>query len=316
MIRIITDSISDLSQQEGQAQDFRVLPLTVRFGSEEFRDGIDLDHDAFYARLVSATELPKTSQITPEAFDRAFCEELRDPTNEVLCITGSSKLSGTWQSAMMAREMSNTPERIHIVDSLNVSLGEATLVRLALVHRAEMPNAAALKDCLEDYVRRSCLIGKAEVLKYLVMGGRLSVLGGAVGSALHIKPLLRLVEGKLTQAGICRSKHRALEWFAQQLQDVPPGPRRSPYHCSRPCPGIRRGAAHVPFPGYSDPAAHSGNGDRHGCGHPRRARHYRPELDCPRLKAMTNQADCDTAFFLRKGPRRGEGCGQSPWLRQ
>ena len=125
---------------------------------------------------------------------------------------------------MMAREMSNTPERIHIVDSLNVSLGEATLVRLALVHRAEMPNAAALKDCLEDYVRRSCLIGKAEVLKYLVMGGRLSVLGGAVGSALHIKPLLRLVDGKLTQAGICRSKHRALEWFAQQLQDVPPDP--------------------------------------------------------------------------------------------
>ena len=144
MIRIITDSISDLSQQEGQAQDFRVLPLTVRFGSEEFRDGIDLDHDAFYARLVSATELPKTSQITPEAFDRAFCEELRNPANEVLCITGSSKLSGTWQSAMMAREMSNTPERIHIVDSLNVSLGEATLVRLALVRRAEMPNAAAL----------------------------------------------------------------------------------------------------------------------------------------------------------------------------
>lgn len=224
MIRIITDSISDLSQQEGQAQDFRVLPLTVRFGSEEFRDGIDLDHDAFYARLVSATELPKTSQITPEAFDRAFCEELRDPANEVLCITGSSKLSGTWQSAMMAREMSNTPERIHIVDSLNVSLGEATLVRLSLVRRAEMPNAAALKDCLEDYVRRSCLIGKAEVLKYLVMGGRLSVLGGAVGSALHIKPLLRLVDGKLTQAGICRSKHRALEWFAQQLQDVPPDP--------------------------------------------------------------------------------------------
>lgn len=62
------------------------------------------------------------------------------------------------------------------------------------------------------------------MLKYLVMGGRLSVLGGAVGSALHIKPLLRLVDGKLTQAGICRSKHRALEWFAQQLQDVPPDP--------------------------------------------------------------------------------------------
>ena len=222
MIRIITDSISDLTQQEGQAQDFRVLPLTVRFGNEEFRDGIDLDHDAFYARLTSATELPKTSQISPEDFDRAFCEELRDPANEVLCITGSSKLSGTWQSAMMAREMSNTPERIHIVDSLNVSLGEATLVRLALVRRAEMPNAAALKECLEDYVRRSCLIGKAEVLKYLVMGGRLSVLGGAVGSALHIKPLLRLVDGKLTQAGICRSRHRALEWFAQQLKDVPP----------------------------------------------------------------------------------------------
>lgn len=224
MIRIVTDSISDLTQEEAQAGDFRVLPLTVRFGQEEFRDGIDLDRDAFYARLIAATELPKTSQISPEEFDRAFREELKDPANEVLCVTGSSKLSGTWQSAMMAREMSDAPERIHIVDSLNVSLGEAALVRIALARRGQVSSAAALKDFLEGYVRRACLIGKAEVLKYLVMGGRLSVLGGAVGSALHIKPLLRLMDGKLSQAGICRSKHRAMEWFAQQLQDAPPDP--------------------------------------------------------------------------------------------
>ena len=224
MIRIVTDSISDLTQEEAQALGFRVLPLTVRFGNEEFRDGIDLSRDAFYTRLIAATELPQTSQITPEEFDRAFRQELQNADDEVLCITGSSKLSGTWQSAMIARNLSDSPERIHIVDSLNVSLGEATLVRLALARRSEMPDAAALKACLEDYVRRSCLIGKAEVLKYLVMGGRLSVLGGAVGSALHIQPLLRLVKGKLTQAGICRSKHRAMEWFAQQLRDVPPDP--------------------------------------------------------------------------------------------
>ena len=224
MIRIITDSISDLTQQEAQTEGFRVLPLTVRFGNEEFRDWVDLDRDAFYARLEAADELPKTSQLTPEDFELAFRDALQDPADEVLCITGSSKLSGTWQSAMIARDLSEDSQRIHIVDSRNVSLGEAALVRLAMARRDEIPNAAALKDCVEDYVRRSCLIGKAEVLKYLVMGGRLSVLGGAVGSALHIKPLLRLVDGKLTQAGICRSKHRALEWFAQQLQALPPDP--------------------------------------------------------------------------------------------
>lgn len=224
MIRIVTDSMSDLTQIEAAEQDFRVLPLTVRFGDEEFKDGIDLDLDTFYQRLVTVKELPKTSQVTPEAFDRVFREELQQPENEVLCITGSSKLSGTWQSAMMAWKGMHSPERVHILDSRSVSLGEATLVRLALIHRATCPNAAALKEILQGYIRRSHLRGKAEVLKYLVMGGRLSSIGGVVGSALHIKPLLRLADGKLVQAGLSRGSHRALDWFVQQLKDAPVDP--------------------------------------------------------------------------------------------
>ncbi len=224
MIRIITDSMSDLTQQEAAAQDFRILPLTVRFGSEEFLDGVSLDHESFYKRLETVKELPQTSQVTPEAFAKAFDAELLDPENEVLCITGSSKLSGTCQSAMIARNASASPERIYIVDSESVSMGEALLVRLALVHRAAAKNAAALAEVVRGYIRRAHVIGKADTLKYLVMGGRLSVLGGAVGSALHIKPLLRLADGKLVQAGICRGSHRALDWFVKQLEEHRPDP--------------------------------------------------------------------------------------------
>lgn len=224
MIRIITDSMSDLTQQEAQAQDFRVLPLTVRFGQEEFLDSVTLNHEAFYQRLATVKELPKTSQVTPRAFTQAFQAELADPTNEVLCITGSSKLSGTFQSAMLARDSLPDPERVHLLDSASVSMGEALLVRLALVHRSTAKDAAALKATLEGYMLREHVIGKADTLKYLVMGGRLSVLGGAVGSVLHIKPLLRIQEGALVQAGICRGSHRAMEWFVKQLEEHRPDP--------------------------------------------------------------------------------------------
>lgn len=221
MIRIVTDSMSDLTQEEAQARDFRVLPLTVRFGNEEFLDRVELSLDDFYTRLATVRELPKTSQVSPESFLQTFEQELGDGAHEVLCITGSSKLSGTYQSAVMARDMCSAPDRVFLFDSLGVSLSEALLVDWALSHRQEYAACSQLFEDLTALRSRCQLVGKADVLRNLVLGGRLSVLGGAVGTALHIKPLLRLTEGKLSQAGICRGNHRALEWFAKQLEAQP-----------------------------------------------------------------------------------------------
>ncbi len=117
MIRILTDSMSDICQEEAAAWGLEVLPLSVRFGQEEYLDGVELSREDFFRRMVASDELPKTSQISPERFRDAFERALSDPQDEVVCITGSSKLSGTYQSAVLARSFLEVPERVHLIDS-------------------------------------------------------------------------------------------------------------------------------------------------------------------------------------------------------
>ena len=134
MIRLIVDSISDITQKEAAALQIEVLPLTVRFGREEYLDGVEIMPEEFYTRLATVTDLPKTSQLSPDSFLNAFERNLLGG-DEVICITGSSKLSGTYQSAVMARKMTSAPERVHLVDSQNGSLGESQLVWQAIAMR-------------------------------------------------------------------------------------------------------------------------------------------------------------------------------------
>ena len=105
MIRIVTESMSDFTQEEAKAADLIVMPLPIRFGMEEYwDDGVSLTQDDFYARLRVAKELPKTSQVPVEHYRKCFNRLLENPEDEVLVITGSSKLSGCYQSACIARE--------------------------------------------------------------------------------------------------------------------------------------------------------------------------------------------------------------------
>lgn len=222
MIRIVTDSMSDITQAEAAQWGLEVLPLVVRFGREEYLDGVELPLDEFYTRLQQVKELPKTSQMTPERFRDAFDRNLADG-DEVLCVTGSSRLSGTYQSAVLARSMASAPERVHLVDSMSASLGEAQLVLEALRRRDAM-DGAALAAHLEDVKARSHLVGQARELRYLVMGGRLNAAVGAIGTTLGIKPMLRLSEGIMHQAGLCRSQTKAHQWYADRLAEFPPDP--------------------------------------------------------------------------------------------
>ena len=217
MIRLIVDSMSDITQEEAAALHIEVLPLTVRFGQKEFLDGVELMPDEFYTRLMNATELPKTSQLTPERFLSAFERNLLDG-DEIVCITGSSKLSGTYQSAVMARGMASAPERVHLVDSLNASLGEAQLVFQAVALRDAGAGAAEITAHLEQLKRRIRVVGMAEELKYLVMGGRLSGVAGAIGTTLSIKPMLRLEDGLIQAAGMCRSMARVQRWYLDAIR--------------------------------------------------------------------------------------------------
>lgn len=183
MIRIVTESMSDFTQEEAKAADLIVMPLPIRFGMEEYwDDGVSLTQDDFYARLRVAKELPKTSQVPVEHYRKCFNRLLENPEDEVLVITGSSKLSGCYQSACIAREACHDPARVTVLDSLNATCAEYMLVDQALRYRREgvsdMPTMLAkLRDVMAHYK----IIGMAADLKYLVMGGRLSPFGGQAG---------------------------------------------------------------------------------------------------------------------------------------
>ena len=220
MTQIITDSMSDILPQEAQRLGVRVAPLQVRFGETSYDDGIDIEPAAFYQMLREAQELPKTNQVAPAVFESLFAQAL-STGESVLCITGSSRLSGTYQSAMLARQ-SVGGDRVFVVDSRSASLGEALLVYEA-VHRSALgADAPSLAATLESLVARQALVGQVAQLKYLVMGGRLPAVAGPVGAALSLRPLLRMADGRLEALGVCRGARKSMEWFAGQLRKMPP----------------------------------------------------------------------------------------------
>lgn len=222
MIHIVTDSMADFTWEEAERLGVARMPMPVLFGTEECWEGKNITRAEFYQRMRTADELPKTSQVSPERFRKAFNERLETPGDTVLCITGSSKLSGCYQSAVMAREICHDPERVAVVDSLGASATQMQLVYMALTLREQAKDALALAEKIRELQSRQRAFGQAVDLKYLVMGGRLSPLVGRVGTALSIKPMLKIEGGKIDKAGMVRSAAKTKAWYVEQLKKYPP----------------------------------------------------------------------------------------------
>ena len=219
MIQILTDSMSDISQEEAKAHQFQVLPQYVTFENESYLDGIDLTKEQFYEKLAAAKVLPKTSQVTPETFVNAFEAAIKADC-PVLCILGSTGLSGTYQSALLAKTMVQPEAPIYLIDSLGATISEQILVWEAVRLRDMGESAAAIFETLSVLVNRIELLACVKNLRYLVMGGRLSATKAYLGSTLQLRPMLRLQIGKLVQAGLVRGEKRAFERIAEQLQEL------------------------------------------------------------------------------------------------
>ena len=168
-IRIITDSASDVTQQEAAKWNVEVLPLTVRFGDEEYLDGITIDYDMFYNRLIETDVVPKTSQVTPFAYEKAFRKAL-DAGDDIICLTISSKLSGCYQSACIAADEMKERARIMIVDTLEVSMAEYILVQRAVQLRDQGYSADRIAETIEKIRGNVQLIALFDTLEYLKLG--------------------------------------------------------------------------------------------------------------------------------------------------
>jgi len=216
-IRIITDSTSEITQAQAKELNITVVPMTVSFGNEVFTDGIDITPEEFYTRMRGVKELPKTSLINVATFTEVF--EKIPESDEIIGIFISSELSGSLQSAFLAKE--NFPnKKIHLIDSRQVTFGLTALVHSAIAFRDAGDDAETIVAKIEELKKRIVLLAVIDDLKYLKLGGRLSSTSAAVGSLMHVKPLIAIAEGKVTVVHKAFGLARAFAWMCDQYNET------------------------------------------------------------------------------------------------
>ncbi|MGN0968172.1 MAG: DegV family protein [Oscillospiraceae bacterium] len=214
MIELITDSTSDLSPALAAQLGVQVLPLTVHFGEESFRDGVDITNADFYARLRKAETLPTTSQINPETFTAVF-QEVLDRGNQAVGIFISSELSGTCQSAQIARDLLGS-EDVFVVDSRTVTFSLGLLVTEAARLRDRGLSASELAAEITALREKLRLYAVVDTLKYLKMGGRISTATAVVGGVLGITPIIAIEDGKVESVGKTRGHKAGIQWMRER----------------------------------------------------------------------------------------------------
>lgn len=212
MVKIVTDSSSNLTAEEAESLGVTLLPLTIMFGTKEYRDGVDLSFDEFYRLLVTSPEFPHTSQITPEAFGKVF-EEAKRAGETVLVMPIASALSGTYAAALKAKERGG-------YDNVTVYDTKCQNVMLKLLVTAAVQNAEKsveeIVDILNELRPRVRLYAALDTLEYLKKGGRLGRFAATLGSLLKIKPVIEIdKEGNVVvlskQLGFAKAQRAVLE---------------------------------------------------------------------------------------------------------
>lgn len=211
-VKIITDSTTNLA--EGLKDKVITVPLTVCFGSEEFIDGVTIDHKSFYEKLIECDVLPTTSQASPAAFADVY-ENALAPGDSAVVVTLSSKLSGTYQSAVIAAA---EYDNICVVDSCSVAIGTGILIEYALQCVAEGMSAQQTADALEQKKKDVCLIAMLDTLEYLKKGGRISSAAAFAGGLLNIKPVVDLEDGEIHILGKARGSRQGNNLLLQEIR--------------------------------------------------------------------------------------------------
>ncbi len=211
-IKIITDSASDITVSN--REDLIVLPITITFHGTEYQDGINLSHKEFYEKLIESEELPTTSQISPYTFEEAIRRVLADGDEPVI-ITLSGKLSGTYQNAFVAA--SEFEEKVYVIDSENVAVGQHALVEYALRLKDEGLDAASIAEELNKSKKRIHTIALLDTLEYLKKGGRISKAAAFTGSVLSIKPVVGVVNGEVAVLGKARGAKHGNNLLIEQI---------------------------------------------------------------------------------------------------
>jgi DegV family protein with EDD domain len=216
-VRIVTDSSCDLSQGEADQLGITIVPLSIRFGAEEFTDRVDLSVADFYRRLAESEQLPETAAPSPGAFENAFRAAADAGADAVVCINLSAELSATLQSARTAAKAFDGTLDVRVVDSRSITLGLGQQVIAAAEAARDGRTADEIVAMVEDMASRTFVIGALDTLENLKKGGRIGGAQHLLGNLLSIKPLIDVSTGRVEEAGKARTRKKALQWMANRL---------------------------------------------------------------------------------------------------
>lgn len=209
-VKVVTDSVADLPPQVVNELGITVIPVNVRFGTEVYRDGVDLTAEQFYDRLVHGKTLPVTSVPSPGTFAEAY-DKLAEETDEILAIIVSAKLSGTYEVALQSIGLMERKCRVEVIDSRWATMAQGFIVMKA----ARAAQAGASLDGLIEVVQKTMprvdFLSTFDTLEYLKRGGRIGKAQAFLGSILRVNPLITLRDGVVEPAGRTRSRAKAIE---------------------------------------------------------------------------------------------------------
>lgn len=221
MIRLLVDSASDYRPEELEGRNIDFVSVTISFDEESYLDGVEIDKDTIYKKMIEEDAFPKTALPSPAAFADIF-EDAKEKGDEVICILVSSQLSGTYQSAVLAKNMVEY-DNIHIIDSKSVTYCIRLLVEHAEKLRAQGMCAADIVKEIEELKTRTCVFAALDTLEYLEKGGRLSKTSATIGNLVNLKPIVTInEEGTVSISKKCMGKVKARSGLISLLKEQKP----------------------------------------------------------------------------------------------
>ncbi len=221
-VRVVTDSASDLPSEIAEELGVTIVPVYVNFGTNVFRDGVDLTTDGFFDKLLDGSVFPTTSQPSPGDFKEAYSRVASDGADGIVSVHISSRVSGTVNSANQGAQQTDTSCPIRVVDTLQASMATG-LVAIAAAQAAQA--GASINEVVaiaESATRRSQCIALLDTLEYLVKGGRVGKARGALGNLLRIKPMIILREGEVHELAKERTYKRAVARLIRTAEEFAP----------------------------------------------------------------------------------------------
>jgi fatty acid kinase fatty acid binding subunit len=220
-VHIVTDSACDLTDQLVKEHNVTVVPLTIRFGTEELEDRRQLTPTEFWERCRGRGDLPQTAAPSPGAFQAAFQEAADEGADAVLCLTISSKVSGTYGSAVAAAD-TFTSIPVRVIDTYSLTMGQGLLVIAAAEEAAAGASMEDLVTATEDRIPRTRIYGVLGGLEHLQRGGRIGGARAMLGSLLNIKPVIQLKDGEVAEESKQRTRTRALAYMTAKVRAEAP----------------------------------------------------------------------------------------------